>query len=195
MLLRIFSYLFFSLLCTNAYAAERYQFDNRHTNIMWFASHFGFSKSMGQFMQYEGFFDIDEQKPENSSVEITIDTASVMTGLEGFDRHLKGTDFFDTENFPKALFKSTKVTRTGKNTAKIAGNLTLRGVTQPITLSATLNKIGVNPYNKKQTAGFTVTGSFKRSDFGIKYALPGVSDKVDILIEAEGVKEENESEE
>ncbi len=175
------------LTVSSVKAADVYEFDTTHTNIMWFASHFGFSDSMGQFMEYDGHFTIDEANPENSSVEITIQTDSIMTGLDKFDDHLKSEDFFAVEKHPVAFFKSTKVKRTGENTADVMGELTLLGITRPLTLQVKKNKIGKNPFNQKQTAGFTAKTTIKRSEFGMDYALPGIPDEVDILIETEGI--------
>ena len=170
-----------------AAAAEKYVFDKSHTNIMWFASHFGFSDSMGQFMEYDGHILLDRDTPENSAVEVNIHTASVMTGLEKFDAHLKSGDFFDVDTFPLATFKSTRVDVIDRQHAKVLGDFTLLGKTHPLLLQVTLNKIGVNPYNQKQTAGFDVSATLKRSEFGMDYALPGVGDEVKLQIKAEAV--------
>ena len=93
--------------------------------------------------------------------------------------------FFNSEQFPTATFSSNKVEITGPDTAVVTGDLTLVGVTKPVTLDVKLNKIGENPISKLKTAGFSATGVVKRSEFGISYALPGVSDEVQIAIEAE----------
>lgn len=164
---------------------QKYTFDKNHTNILWFASHFGFSDSEGQFTDFDGALMLDEAKPENSSVEIIIKTASIMTGIPKFDEHLKSKDFFDVEKFPEARFVSAKVERTGENTAKVHGDFTLLGKTKPVALDVTLNKIGKNPFTQQQTAGFTATTTIKRSEYGMIYGLPGVPDEVKIHIETE----------
>lgn len=178
----------FALSAHQAHAAERYEFDKNHTNIMWFASHFGFSHSMGQFMDYDGHFTVDKENPENSNVTITIKTKSIMTGLDDFDEHLKGNSFFKTMEFPTATFTSTDVELADDDSARVTGDFTLLGVTKPVTLDVKMNKIGVNPYNQKHVAGFTAKTTIKRSDFGMKYALPGIHDDVNIHIEAEGIR-------
>ena len=111
---------------------------------------------------------------------------SVVTGIEKFDAHLKGKDFFEVDAFPTAVYESTRVeiTEAGKK-ARVTGTLTMRGVTKPVTLDVTLNKIGQNPYSNKKTAGFSATTFIKRSDFGISYALPAVPDEVNLIIETE----------
>ncbi|MBG78348.1 MAG: polyisoprenoid-binding protein [Alphaproteobacteria bacterium] len=166
-------------------APESYNFDPTHTNILWKAEHFGFSKPSGRFGLTSGELILDEDAPENSSVEVVIDTTDLVTGIEKFDAHLKSSDFLDVENFPTATFKSTAVEVTGETTAKVTGDLTLHGVTKPVTLDMTLNKIGINPISEKKTAGFSGSIVLKRSDFGISMYVPNVSDEVEISIEAE----------
>lgn len=174
------------LLASPVHAAqETFTFDKAHTNIMWFASHFGFSDSMGQFMDYDGKLVLDEENPENSSVEITIKTESIMTGLPDFDDHLRNKDFFWVSTYPTAKFVSTEVEQTGDNTAKVTGNLTMLDQTHPVTLDVTMNKLGTNPFNKKRTVGFSAKTTLMRSQWGMTYALPGIPDAVDILIETE----------
>lgn len=184
------SFIALAAFATPALAAQTYHFDKTHTNIIWSASHLGFSNSLGQFMDYDGHFTIDEKTPEKSSVEITIKTDSIMTGLPKFDEHLKSADFFDVAKHPTATFKSTKIERTGDKTAKIHGELTMLGITKPLMLDATMNKIGTNPFNKAQTAGFSITGTIDRSEYGMNYGVPGIPAAVDLMVEAEGILKE-----
>jgi len=165
--------------------AQTYKLDPVHTSVIWNAGHFGFSAPHGIFSNIEGTLVLDEATPENSTVEATVPIAMIATGIEKFDDHLKGNDFFKVDQFPTSTFKSTSVEKTGDKTAKMTGDLTLLGVTKPVTLDVTFNKKGENPFSKMQTIGFTATGSIKRSDFGMTYALPGVSDDVALRIEAE----------
>ena len=143
------------------------------------------SNISGKFTDIDGVIIFNEKKPEQSSVEVTLKTNSIETGIAKFNAHLKSADFFNVEKFPTATFVSKKVTLIGKNKAKIEGDLTLLGVTKLITLNAIFNKSGINPVNQKSSIGFTATASLKRSDFGIKYALPGIADKVDLLVQLE----------
>ena len=170
---------------TSAYAAQKYVFEPNHTQITWQANHVGFSSPTGKFVTVAGAVMLDEEKPQNSTVEVTIATADISTGIAKFDTHLKSADFFDVERFPQATFKSTAVEMTGKNTAKVQGTLNLLGVSKPVTLDVTLNKIDIMPMVQKKTAGFSAKATLKRSDFGIKYGLPMVGDDVHITIEAE----------
>jgi len=180
-ILTVFTALFF---CFSANAADIYKIDPNHSSITWKASHFGFSSPSGKFSELEGVITLDEKNPQDSSVEVSLKTDSMTTGLSKFDEHLKSADFFNTTKFPKVEFVSSAVSPSGKS-AKIRGNLTLLGVTKMITIEVKLNKIGTNPINQKQTVGFSGKATLKRSDFGIKFGLPNIADKVEIEIEIE----------
>lgn len=180
--------LVFSTFST-AKAAEKFVFDRTHTSIIWMASHLGFSKSHGHFKDFTGYVLLDHENPEKSYVEITIDTASILTGIPKFDQHLISKDFLHSAKHPTAKFISKKIILKGDDMAEIHGEFTLLGQTQPMILIAKLNKIDINPFNKKRTAGFSVTGSFNRSDYGMEYGLPMIPDEVQLIIEAEGISE------
>lgn len=165
--------------------SKTYSFDPNHTNIVWHASHFGFSSPSGRFGVVEGNIMIDENDLATSTVDVTIDVAGLVTGIPKFDEHLKSADFLDTEKFPTAHFKSTSVDVTGEKTAKVHGDFTLHGVTKPVTLDVTLNKKGEHPFSKKDTVGFSAMTTLKRSDFGVSMYSPNVSEDVEIAIEAE----------
>lgn len=165
-------------------AAETYKLDSGHTYVLWHISHFGFSNPSGKWYA-NGTLVLDEAKPQNSKVDVIINTADINTGIAKLDEHLKGKDFFNVDQFPTATFVSNKVNVTGKNTAKVQGTLTLHGVAKPVTLDVTLNKAGMSPVSNKKTVGFTASTKIKRSDFGITAYLPGLGDEVKINIEAE----------
>lgn len=172
-------------LSAPAFAAESYTFDPNHTNITWSANHFGFSNPDGKFASASGTLVLDRDHPENSKVQVSIDTNGLVTGLPTFDEHIKSDKFLNVAQFPTATFVSDKVELTGKDTALVTGNLTLLGVTKPVVLDVKLNQIGMNPINSKQTAGFSATTIIKRSDWGMTTYVPNVSDEVKISIEAE----------
>ncbi len=173
-----------------AMAAETYTLDKYHTSIIWFASHFGFSDAAGQFADFSGRIIIDEETPQASAVEVVIKPGSIMTGIPKFDTHLKSADFLNVEQYPEATFKSSSVDVIDKKHARLHGDFTLLGVTKPIVLNVTLNKIGTNPYNQKRTIGFDIETGFRRSDFGMNFGLPGIGNEVRILIKAEGILSE-----
>lgn len=175
-----------SLPSVSMAAIETYTLDPYHTNIDWRANHFGFSNPSGKFAKSVGTLKLDAADPAKSSVDVTIDTNSLVTGIDKFDEHLKSKDFLDVAKYPTARFVSTSVKLTGSDTADITGNFTLHGVTKPVVLKAKLNKLGLNDFSKKQVAGFSAVTILKRSEFGITMAIPGVSDEVQITLEVEG---------
>ena len=171
-------------------ASERFVFDDTHTDILFAVSHLGFSKTYGRFNRSEGLIVLDQSAPENSTVEVTIDASSIDTNLEKRDDHLRGGDFFDVQAHPTITYKSTAVTLTGENKANVTGNLTMLGVTKPVTLDVTLNKTGPSPASPdKIVAGFSATASLKRSDFGMTYGVPVLGDEVEMIFEIEAFKQ------
>lgn len=173
---------------TPAFAApETYALEATHTEVVFSWTHFGFSKPTAKFMNAVGTLVLDEAAPANSSVEVSFAIDGLNTGVAALDEHLKKPDFFDAAKYPTATFKSTKVDVTGKDTANVTGNLTIHGVTKPVTLAVKLNKIGANMKGVK-TAGFSATGQIKRSDFGMGAYVPAVSDEITLVITAEANK-------
>jgi polyisoprenoid-binding protein YceI len=164
---------------------ETYTLDSGHTYVMWHINHFGFSNPSGKWMA-NGTLTLDEAHPDKSKVDVTIKMDTVDTGVPKLDEHLKSKAFFEVDKYPTATFVSDKITLNGKHAAKVRGMLTMHGVTKPVTLDVTLNKIGVNPITTKQTAGFTAKAKIKRSDFDMTTLLPGLGDDVKLDIEAEG---------
>ncbi len=183
---RFLTILAFAAMVTSpALAADTYVLDQNHVNVVWHANHFGFSNPSGRFGIVDGTVTLDEAAPEKSNVEVTINVGGLATGIDKFDAHLKSADFLDVEKYPHAIFKSTSVELTGKDSAKVSGNLVLHGVSKPVVLDVKLNKLDMHPMVKKKTAGFTAHTIIKRSDFGIDQHIPAVSDEVTINIEAE----------
>lgn len=176
-------------------APESYTLDPTHTYPSFHVEHWGLSKMHGRFDKTTGKFTFD-RAAKTGSTELTIDTASLTTGdsvkgnrPQSRDDHLKGADFFNVKEFPTMTFKSTKVTFAGDLPATVEGNLTLLGVTKPVTLKFEPFKCGQNPFTKKDRCGGNAVGSFKRSDFGMKYAVPAVGDLITLNIEFEGDKD------
>jgi len=167
--------------------AETYELDPAHTFPYFSISHLGFSTMRGRFNTTSGTITMDKQKG-TGSVEVEIDVNSVDTAFAKRDEHLRGPDFFNATEFPKMTYKSTKVTFNKDDSAVVEGNLTLMGVTKPLTLNVEKITCGVHPFNKKEMCGFDATATIKRSDFGVKYGLPAIGDEVTMHIEAEGVK-------
>ena len=168
-------------MSTSGIAAGTYQVDPAHSQVAWTLNHLGFSLYHGLFGNPSGSLTIDPAKPAAASLTISFPIANVLTTSDKLNQHLMSPDFFDAAKFPTATFKSTRVTVSGMS-ATVEGNLTLKGVTKPVTLAATFTGAGTNPMSKASTVGFSATGTVKRSDFGINYGLPAVGDQVDLAL-------------
>jgi len=166
---------------------ETYELDPAHTYPHFTVNHLGFSTMHGRFNTTSGTITIDKAKG-TGSVNIEVDVNSIDTAHAKRDEHLRGPDFFNAAEFPKMTYKSTKVTINKDNSAVVEGNLTIMGVSKPVTLNVEKMNCGVHPFNKKEVCGFDATATIKRSDFGIKYGLPAIGDEINMNIEAEGVK-------
>ncbi|WP_448208068.1 YceI family protein [Azospirillum sp. sgz302134] len=169
-------------------APVAYKIDPAHLSVAFIVNHLGFSNLIGRFNTAAGDLSFDKDAVEKSTVAVTVDTASVDTNHAKRDEHLRSPDFFNAKEFPKMTFKSTKIEKTGDKTGKLYGDLTLLGVTKPVVLDVTFNKDGVSPASKQETVGFSARGKVKRTDFGMKYGAPYISEDIDLLIEAEAVK-------
>jgi polyisoprenoid-binding protein YceI len=179
-----------SVLAPTSVMAESYTIDETHAHAAFRVSHLGFSHTLGQFKDITGTIEFDETEPVNSSVSVTIATASVDSANEARDEHLRKADFLNVEAFPTMTFTSTSIEVTGEKTAKISGDLTLLGVTKPVVLEASLNGSGPHPFDpSKIIAGFSATTEINRSDFGMTYASPAIGETVEIMIEVEGRKD------
>jgi polyisoprenoid-binding protein YceI len=159
-----------------------------HTRILFSLSHLGFSTWYGDFTHASGSARIDPAHPAASSVEVSVPTDSVATTNAVLDGELKGPDWFDAARFPAITFKSRQLTVTGPDRGQMVGDLTLHGVTRPVTLQVQFHGAGVNPLTHAFTAGFDATGAIKRGDFGITQDLPLVGDEVTLIISAAFVR-------
>jgi len=169
--------------------ATTYTLDPQHTQVHFSWNHFGFSNPGAVFGTLEGTLDYDEANPTKASVQVSIPLSSVNSNVEKLDEHIQSPDFFDAAKYPTATFKSTKVTKgSSANHLEVAGDLTVHGVTKPVTLDVTVNKVGDHPMRKAQTAGFDATTTIKRSEFGISKYVPNVSDEIAVKITVEAVE-------
>ncbi|MCQ8278269.1 YceI family protein [Acetobacteraceae bacterium KSS8] len=159
-----------------------YQVEPGHTQVGFTLLHLGFSYYSGVFSGVTGTLVLDKADPSQDKLDVTIPVDSVLTTSTKLDGELKGAEWFDTARFPTAHFVSTKVTRTGKDTATVAGTLTLHGVSHPETLSVRFVGAGINPLDKKYTVGFAAAGEISRSAFGVKTYVPLVGDDVKLNI-------------
>ena len=166
-------------------APETYVVDGTHTFPRFSYSHFGYSTQLSRFDKTSGKIVFDKAA-KTGSVDIVIDATSVDTGYPTFNGHIQGEDFLDTAKYPTATFKSTKVIFEGDKPAAIEGNLTLKGVTKPVTLTVTSFQAMPHPMVKKDAIGANATVTVKRSDFNAGKYAPYVGDdvKIDIAVEA-----------
>jgi polyisoprenoid-binding protein YceI len=165
--------------------AEKYDIDASHSGVVFGWNHFGFSNPTARFDKIEGSVLLDEADLTKSSISVTLPLEGLDTRVAKLDEELKSPDFLDATKYPTITFKSTKVEKTGENGLKITGDLTVHGVTKPVTLDAKVNKIGIFEIPgviKAQAAGFDATTVIKRSDFGVTKYVPAVSDEIPVRI-------------
>ena len=165
--------------------AVDYKIDPTHTATVFSWNHFGFSTPSANFTDIQGVIKVDNAKPENSSVNVTIPVSSVNTNVVALDKEFQEEAWFNAAKYPNITFKSTKVETKDKKHFKITGDLTVKGVTKPVVLDAVLNKQGEHPMAKVPAIGFNATTSFNRSAFGIGNYVPNVGDKITVNITTE----------
>lgn len=186
--LRALSLLTLALASAGAWAApQTYVLDPTHTQVQFTYSHFGFSNITGRFDDIQGTLVFDAQDPGQSKVDVVMAIASIDTGVDKLDEHLRGGDFFDAKTFPQARFVSEHVMRKGDHWV-IHGTLELKGQRRPVELHATLNGQGEHPMAKVPAIGFDAKGALKRSDFGLGAYAPAVSDAVQLRITVEATQ-------
>lgn len=171
------------VLASATLGATTYTLEPNHSmgTVRW--SHLDFANPTAQFNQIEGTLTFDPAAPGQSSVMVTIPIAHLTSGVPDLDDDLRSPTFFDLARYPTATFTSTHVETTAMaNQLKVTGDLNLHGVTRPVTLDVTLNKIGTNPRMHMPAVGFEATTTLKRSDFGMGKYVPQVSDEVQIHI-------------
>lgn len=172
-------------------APVTYQLDPTHTDVLFTWNHNGFSFPTGRAAISSGTLTYDAAKPTASQVPVELPLAELATHVPKLDEIVKSDKLFDAAKFPQATFRSTSVSTQGSGRLKITGDLTLHGVTRPVVLDATLNKLGEHPSRKVPTIGFNATAVIRRSEFGLDAFLPNIADEVQLRIttEAQGAKE------
>jgi len=171
-----------------AAALETYTIDPRHTFPSFEVMHFGVSLQRGRFNKTAGTVKVDTEARQGS-VEVTIDATSVDTGLDKLEEHVRAEDFLNASQFPTITFKGSQMAFDGDNLKSVTGELTLRGVSKPVTLNAQHFTCRAHPMNKKQMCGGEFTANIKRSDWGIKYAIPNLADEMLLRINVEAYRD------
>jgi polyisoprenoid-binding protein YceI len=169
-------------------APETYVLDPAHTAPRFEYSHFGYSNQVSRFDKTEGKIVIDKAA-KTGSVDVTIDTKSVNTGFPLFNNHIQGADFLDTAKFPTITYKSTKVNFAGDKPTSVDGNLTIKGITKPVTLTVTSFQCMPHPMLKKDACGANAVAKILRSDFNAGKYAPHVGDEVTLTFAVEAIKE------
>lgn len=162
-----------------------YTIDPTHTNVIASWNHLGFSNPFANFGNADGRIVYDADDVAKSSVEVTLPLSGLNTFTGKLDDHLRGPEFFDAVAHPAITFKSTRVESAAGGRLKVTGDLTVKGVTRPVTMMATLNKAGQHPMKKVPAIGFDAQAMLKRSDFGISAYTPNVGDEVKLQITTE----------
>ena len=165
-----------------------YAVEPTHTFVTWEAKHFGTSTSHGRFDKKSGTITLDKVA-KTGKVELTIDMASMNTGVAPLDKHLTGEDFFNAAQFPEAKFVGTTFTFNGDKVTSVTGNLTLHGKTNPVVLKATAYGCYENPYIKREVCGGDFETTIARSQYDISYGLPSIPDNIRLLIQVEAIKQ------
>jgi polyisoprenoid-binding protein YceI len=178
------------VLAASTSFAQEWNWDKAHSQLNFGITHMGINEIDGSFASVDAKFTSAKEDFSDAVIELSADVNSISTGNEQRNNHLKSPDFFDAAKFGTLSFKSTGFKKVSDKTYQLTGNLTLHGVTKPVTLTATYNGTIVNPMNKKTIAGFKVTGTIKRTDFGIATSFPAaaLSDEVTLSANTEFVK-------
>jgi polyisoprenoid-binding protein YceI len=173
-----------------SFAQTSWKVDPNHSKITFSVTHLGIADVLGLFKQFDVTVSSSKDDFSDAVFDMTIQTASLNTEVERRDGHLKSADFFDVEKNPTMTFKSSSIKKAGNNKYKLTGNLTLNGVTKPVTMDLWYRGTIENPMSKAPTAGFQLTGTIKRSDFnfGTKFQPPMLSDEVKIKADGEFIK-------
>jgi len=166
-------------------APVTYTFDTTHSRVTFYVNHFGFSNSVGEFKIGDGTFTFDNDDWSKSKVDARIPVQSLELGEAKWNTHVLSPDFLESAKYPEITFASTKVEKVDATHGRLYGDLTIKGVTRPVVLELTVNKVGEHPMRKTPAAGFTATVTVHRSEFGVTAYVPAVADDVVIRIEVE----------
>jgi polyisoprenoid-binding protein YceI len=168
-----------------AVPAGRYELDAHHWSVVFDVDHLHYSHFVMRFDRASAQLDWPASGLDGATVEATIDASSLDTNVPQLDQMVKGTQMLDVARYPQIRFVSTRFERTGEARGLLTGDLTIRGVTQPVTLDVTFNGYAPNPLTKQPTVGFSASGHFSRTKFGLTTWYPAVGDEINVRLEAE----------
>ncbi len=170
----------------DAGVADRYKVDPVHSVVIFKISHDNAGTFFGRFNKVAGVFELSGENPSSSTLEFTLDAESVDTANDARDKHLRSADFFNAKQYAAATFKSTAVRKTGEGAFEATGDLTLLGVTRPVTVAITSARTATSSNGRKPIAGFEATFTVKRSDFGMTKYAASLGDEVTVFAGIEG---------
>lgn len=187
---KLFSILFVAFLSTTVFAQTTWTADPMHSKLSFGIAHLGISEVDGLFKKFDASVTANKADFSDAVFQLSVDVNSIDTEIEMRDNHLRSEDFFEVAKYPTMTFKSISIKAAGANKYKLTGNLTLHGVTKPVTMDLWYRGTVENPQNKQIIAGFQITGTIKRSDFGVgpKFQAPMLSDEVRIKADGEFIK-------
>jgi polyisoprenoid-binding protein YceI len=168
-----------------------YHQDDQHAYVVFSYTHLGFSRPQVRFDDFDVTLSLDSEDPKASKIAVDINVSSVDSGVEVFDGHLLGAEYFDLASHPTITFESTGIEKTGENSYDVSGELTIRGKSVPVTLATRINGAGLHPLKEVPAVGVSATGTVQRSDWGLDEYVPMVSDEVTLTIEVELVRAED----
>ncbi len=179
------------LFSTGVFAQTTWKSDPMHSKLAFSTTHLGISDVAGLFKTFDVTVVTNKSDFSDATFELSVDVNSINTEVEMRDNHLRSADFFDVGTYPAMTFKSTGIKKAGKDRYKVSGNLTMHGVTKPVTMDLWYRGTVVNPQSKAQTAGFKLTGVLKRSAFNVgpNFPPPMISDEVQIFADGEFIKQ------
>ena len=185
------AFLSAALILTVAGFGQTWSVDKAHSQLGFSVSHLSISEIGGAFRSFDSKITSSKDDFSDASVELTADVNSINTGVDQRDTHLKSPDFFDAAKFSTLTFKSKTFKKVSGKKYQVTGDLTLHGITKPVTLDVTFNGTTVNPQSKKTLAGFKITGTIKRTDFGIASSFPAamLGDDVALIANTEFAKD------
>jgi len=162
-----------------------YELDDTHAYLSFSYSHLGLSNPQIHFADFVANLELSGNDMSQSQISITIDAASLDSAIPELDDDLKGADFFDVANYPEITFQSTAYEETSDSSGRLTGDLSVRGVTKPVTLDVTINSAAMNPLNRREMIGFSATGILNRSDYGLTAYAPLIGDELSLTVQVE----------
>lgn len=188
---KLFSLLVVAFLSASLFAQTKWNADPMHSKLTFSVTHMGISDVDGLFNKFTASAMATKADFSDAVFELSVDVPSINTQVEMRDNHLRSADFFEVETYPSMTFKSTSIKKISKDKYKLTGNLTLHGITKPVTMDLWYRGTNVDEKAKKSTSGFQLTGVIKRSDFNIgpKFPAPVLSDEVKIKADGEFISE------